>query len=241
MTGGRQVTIEGAAEVLARGGRLWCGADDLSDIRRSVVKRVGDGQAAAVDAALAPLADGEELALGRRARLRAVLTPGHTPGSLCVLVGSVGGAIEGAVCGDTMFIGSVGRTDLPGSDQLSMLRSVLRLAQLPPSAIVFPGHNYAAPPHSTIEAERDSNPWVMQALKLQAAGRLDAPQGLGTSAVATQTTCVPAAPADEAEGAQGEAGRPWWRRHGHDSDGAEFCELCHAGMQPFVAELLAKL
>jgi glyoxylase-like metal-dependent hydrolase (beta-lactamase superfamily II) len=79
-------------------------------------------------------------------------TPGHTPGSQCFLV-------DGRVIsGDTLFIGSCGRTDLPGSDPSAMYYSLTqRLAALPDDAVLLPGHNYGGP-SSTIGDEKRRNP-----------------------------------------------------------------------------------
>src|SRR2546426_3010946 len=68
-------------------------------------------------------------------------TPGHTPGSQCFLV-------DGRlISGDTLFIGSCGRTDLPGSDPTEMYYSLTqRLAALPHDTSLFPGPNYRGPP-----------------------------------------------------------------------------------------------
>jgi glyoxylase-like metal-dependent hydrolase (beta-lactamase superfamily II) len=65
-------------------------------------------------------------------------TPGHTPGSQCFLV-------DGRlVAGDTLFLDGCGRTDLPGGDPALMYESLRKLAALPPSVTVFPGHRYSA-------------------------------------------------------------------------------------------------
>jgi glyoxylase-like metal-dependent hydrolase (beta-lactamase superfamily II) len=81
-------------------------------------------------------------------------TPGHTPGSQCFLV-------DGRlVSGDTVFIGSCGRTDLPGSDPSEMYYSLTqRLSALPDDTVLFPGHNYGGPA-STIGAEKRDNPFM---------------------------------------------------------------------------------
>jgi hydroxyacylglutathione hydrolase len=81
-------------------------------------------------------------------------TPGHTPGSQCFLV-------DGRlVSGDTLFIGSCGRTDLPGSDPSEMYYSLtLRLGALPDNTLLFPGHNYGGP-SSTIGDEKRANPFM---------------------------------------------------------------------------------
>ena len=81
-------------------------------------------------------------------------TPGHTPGSQCFLVG------DRVVSGDTLFIGSCGRIDLPGSDPEQMYYSLTqKLMALPDETILFPGHNYADRPTSTIGDEKQTNPY----------------------------------------------------------------------------------
>ena len=78
-------------------------------------------------------------------------TPGHTPGSQCLLVNGR------LVSGDTLFLDGCGRTDLPGSDAEAMYDSLQRLAALPDGTVVFPGHRYAVPSSATIEAIREQN------------------------------------------------------------------------------------
>jgi glyoxylase-like metal-dependent hydrolase (beta-lactamase superfamily II) len=80
-----------------------------------------------------------------------VHTPGHTPGSQCFLVGNA------LVSGDTLFIGSCGRVDLPGSDPEEMYESLKLLGELPEETILYPGHNYADRPRSTIGDEKKTN------------------------------------------------------------------------------------
>jgi glyoxylase-like metal-dependent hydrolase (beta-lactamase superfamily II) len=82
-------------------------------------------------------------------------TPGHTPGSQCFLVQ------RHLISGDTLFIGACGRCDLPGSNPEEMYDSLTRrLARLDDRTIVFPGHNYAARPYSTIGDEKRFNPYL---------------------------------------------------------------------------------
>jgi glyoxylase-like metal-dependent hydrolase (beta-lactamase superfamily II) len=89
-----------------------------------------------------------------RLRLTFLHTPGHTPGSQCFL-------IDGRlISGDTLFIGSCGRTDLPGSDPSEMYYSLTqRLGALPDDTVLFPGHNYGGP-ESTIGHEKRQNPFM---------------------------------------------------------------------------------
>lgn len=89
-----------------------------------------------------------------RLTIRFLHTPGHTPGSQCFLV-------DGRlISGDTLFIGSCGRTDLPGSDPTEMYYSLTqRLAALPDETVLLPGHNYGGP-SSTIGLEKRQNPFL---------------------------------------------------------------------------------
>lgn len=81
-------------------------------------------------------------------------TPGHTPGSQCFLVE------DQLISGDTLFIGSCGRTDLPGSDPTEMYYSLTqRLHKLPDATVLFPGHNYGGS-SSTLGNEKRSNPFM---------------------------------------------------------------------------------
>lgn len=82
-------------------------------------------------------------------------TPGHTPGSQCFLVD------KRIVSGDTLFIGSCGRIDLPGSDPEQMYYSLTqKLMALPDEMILFPGHNYSAQKTSTMGQEKQGNPYL---------------------------------------------------------------------------------
>jgi hydroxyacylglutathione hydrolase len=92
----------------------------------------------------------DTLAVGRLT-LTFLHTPGHTPGSQCFLVE------DQLISGDTLFIGSCGRTDLPGSDPSEMYYSLTqRLAALPDSTTLLPGHNYGGS-SSTIGTEKRQN------------------------------------------------------------------------------------
>lgn len=99
---------------------------------------------------LAAHASGDTIQVGSVA-VELVHTPGHTPGSQCILVDGK------LVSGDTLFLEGCGRTDLPGSDVEQMYESLQRLAALPPDTIVFPGHRYSMPSSASMEAIRESN------------------------------------------------------------------------------------
>jgi hydroxyacylglutathione hydrolase len=96
-------------------------------------------------------AAGDEVSVGG-VTVKLVHTPGHTPGSQCFLV-------EGAlVSGDTLFIGGCGRVDLPGGDPEQMYYSLTQvLGRLPDETILYPGHDYAHKPVSSIGDEKRDN------------------------------------------------------------------------------------
>lgn len=96
------------------------------------------------------LTDGEEVVVGRN-RLRVLHTPGHTPGGICLYGDGV------VFVGDTLFAGSIGRTDLPGGSSELLLGSIRdKLLSLPDETVVYPGHG----PATTIGEERLHNPFL---------------------------------------------------------------------------------
>ncbi len=79
-------------------------------------------------------------------------TPGHTPGSQCFLVENR------LVAGDTLFLDGCGRTDLPGGDPRELYRSLTqRLAKVPDTAVLFPGHQYSPAPSASMGDTRTHN------------------------------------------------------------------------------------
>ena len=86
------------------------------------------------------------------AGLEIIETPGHTPGGVCYHFRDE----KLLLSGDTLFAGSVGRTDLPGGDMATLMHSLKRLTALPEDTLVIPGHG----PHTTIAAERRGNPFL---------------------------------------------------------------------------------
>jgi glyoxylase-like metal-dependent hydrolase (beta-lactamase superfamily II) len=96
------------------------------------------------------LVEGDRLAVGS---LTLVVrhTPGHSPGGVCL----VGDGM--AVVGDTLFAGSIGRTDLPGADMATLLASIARvLLPLPDATVCYPGHG----PSTTMGEEKRTNPFL---------------------------------------------------------------------------------
>ena len=94
-------------------------------------------------------AEGDEIAVGK-SRFRVLHTPGHSPGGIC-LYG------EGVIfTGDTIFAGSVGRTDFPGGSMAELKRSFSGIISLPPETRIFPGHG----PLTTVKKEKEFNFFV---------------------------------------------------------------------------------
>jgi hypothetical protein len=92
-------------------------------------------------------------------------TPGHCPGGVCLQIGRKGEAGTHLFVGDTLFAGSIGRTDLPGGNYGVLMRSITGvLFGLGDASIVHPGHG----PDTTIGRERQTNPFVLEYLRVSA-------------------------------------------------------------------------
>lgn len=100
------------------------------------------------------LTEGDEIPVGALT-VRVLETPGHTPGGLCFVCG------DALFSGDTLFKGSTGRADL-GGDFDTELRSLKKLALLEGDYRVFPGHSSP----TTLQAERESNPYMLRGMAL---------------------------------------------------------------------------
>lgn len=88
-------------------------------------------------------------------------TPGHCPGGVCLQIGKAGESGRDLFVGDTLFAGSIGRTDLPGGDYDVLMKAITGvLLPLGDDAIVHPGHG----PDTTIGRERTTNPFVVEYL-----------------------------------------------------------------------------
>ena len=98
--------------------------------------------------------EGDRIEFGRHF-LEVIHTPGHTPGGMCLYTNGY------IFTGDTLFVGGIGRTDLPGGSMSQLLLSIkTKLLTLPEETLIFPGHNYGTSPQSTIGKEKQYNPFV---------------------------------------------------------------------------------
>jgi glyoxylase-like metal-dependent hydrolase (beta-lactamase superfamily II) len=126
-------------------------AQSLTRIPRAMLAMFGGRPSPAADQTVK---DGDVVQVGSLS-LKILHTPGHSAGSISILGDGV------VFTGDTLFVGGVGRTDLPGGSWPLMLRSIqTKLLTLPDETLVLPGHNYGASPTSTIRNERLHNPFL---------------------------------------------------------------------------------
>ena len=96
------------------------------------------------------LEDGEEITVAD-ITLKVIHTPGHTPGGICLKVDNI------LFTGDTLFCGSIGRTDLPGGSQQELVNSIKeKLLVFDDNTVIYPGHG----PSSTIGNEKRTNPFL---------------------------------------------------------------------------------
>ncbi len=146
-----------AAAKQALGVPIHLHREDLFLYERAVQQGAMFGLAVAppppVDAFYTP---GETIAFGDY-DVRPHHTPGHCPGGVCLQVGARGTEGRQLFVGDTLFAGSIGRTDLPGGDYATLIRSITTvLFAFGDEAEVYPGHG----PSTTIGHERRTNPFL---------------------------------------------------------------------------------
>ena len=98
--------------------------------------------------------EGDTIDIGKLS-LNVIFTPGHSPGGISLHVNGY------LFTGDTLFVGGVGRTDLPGASWQLMLDSIkTKILTFPDETIIMPGHNYGYAPTSTVKQEKDLNPFI---------------------------------------------------------------------------------
>ncbi|MEM3382710.1 MAG: MBL fold metallo-hydrolase [Nitrososphaerales archaeon] len=94
--------------------------------------------------------DGDVIEVGKL-KIKVIHTPGHSPESICLLIE------KKLLTGDTLFVGSCGRTDLPGGNPEELYHSLLKLMNLDDSIEIYPGHDYGEKPYSMIGYEKRYN------------------------------------------------------------------------------------
>lgn len=97
------------------------------------------------------LKDGDQIKIGTTITLKVIHTPGHSKGGICLQGDNL------VFTGDTLFGGSVGRSDFPGGSHQTLIKSIKeKLLILDDETIVYPGHG----PETTIGEERETNPFI---------------------------------------------------------------------------------
>jgi glyoxylase-like metal-dependent hydrolase (beta-lactamase superfamily II) len=132
-------------------------AETLGKLNHRVLVRLMGGRP--VGKADRLVEDGDLLELGE-VGVRVLHTPGHSPGGICLLA-------EGHLfSGDTLFVGSVGRTDLPGASWQVLSTSLReKVLSLPGETRLWPGHHYGSLTTNSLEAEKRTNPFLREILK----------------------------------------------------------------------------
>jgi len=127
-------------------------ADRLGKVLHKTFSRILGGKGSPRPDVL--LRDDDLIRIGET-HLKVLHTPGHTPGSICLYTNGH------LFTGDTLFVGAVGRIDLPGGSRLQLRMSFReKIFTLPGGTIVWPGHDYGPSSSSTIEHEQHSNPFI---------------------------------------------------------------------------------
>ena len=123
--------------------------EKLSSEMKSLFSFGGDGRAFASAKADIILSDGDRLPFGK-GEIEVLHTPGHTKGGVCYIIGDV------MFTGDTLFRGTIGRTDFPDSDEMEMLESLIKLDKLTDDYKIYPGHELT----STLSYEKQTNKYM---------------------------------------------------------------------------------
>lgn len=92
-----------------------------------------------------------ELSIGKLS-IKFLLTPGHTPDGLCIIVDN-----KVILTGDTLFVDDCGRADLPGGNIKDLFNSLQRIKKLPDKMIIYPGHDYGSKPFDSLSNQKKTN------------------------------------------------------------------------------------
>lgn len=114
-------------------------------IPRTSLKKTSTGQAVKVG--------GLEITL--------IHTPGHTPGSQCMLIKAPEAGGDLLITGDTLFVGTCGRCDLPYSNPQELFHSLSQLKKLDDGTVFYPGHDYGMTPTNSLKNEKRTNPFLL--------------------------------------------------------------------------------
>ena len=103
---------------------------------------------------------GDRIAIGKLS-VQAIVTPGHTPGSQCYLLKGASADEDVLMTGDTLFVGTIGRSDFPYSKPKAYYHSLQKIKALDEKTTFYPGHDYGASPRNTLRKEKKTNPYLM--------------------------------------------------------------------------------
>jgi hydroxyacylglutathione hydrolase len=143
-----------AAMVKKTGAKIIIHEEDAKDLLQTPSYLLDMFKATPSPSADILVKEGDVIQVGKIG-LRVIHTPGHSPGGMSLYMDRM------VFTGDSLFVGAVGRTDFPGSSWEELKTSIWnKLYVLPGETIVFPGHNYGPTPTSTIQYERQHNPFV---------------------------------------------------------------------------------
>lgn len=147
-----------AAAKQALGVPVWLHPDDNFLYERVVEQGLMFGLRVDPQPPIDRFYDGEGPLRFGRYGVRVLHTPGHCPGGVCLAVSKEGETTATLFVGDTLFAGSIGRTDLPGGDMDTLMRSIRDvLLRFPDETVVWSGHGDA----TTIGRERRTNPFLI--------------------------------------------------------------------------------
>ena len=132
---------------------IWCHPADVDEKQKTVTLFGSTFPAVSAFGNISAYVEGDTVSVGP-ITVEVISTPGHTPGSVTLKVGEI------LFTGDTLFRSSIGRTDLPGGDFGTLLRSLKKLGSLEGDYRVCPGHEGL----STLEDERKFNGYLSQAM-----------------------------------------------------------------------------
>ncbi len=156
LTHGHYDHINGLEEIIEKTDAVVCGQSvELDDFIPE-----GAGGLVVPRSILKKTFSGETVTLGSIS-LSLLPTPGHTPGSQCILVKSPGLTGDRLITGDTLFVGTCGRCDFPYSNPEQLFRSLQRLKKLNGDTVFYPGHDYGAVSSNSLDKEKKSNPFLL--------------------------------------------------------------------------------
>jgi len=128
--------------------------DLLKDPQRNLSSFLGDAFSVKAGREIRPLKDNDRISL-EGIEFKVIHVPGHSPGGICLLL--EGTKPPSLFTGDSLFYGSVGRTDFPGASEDALLRSLKeKILTLSPETVIYPGHG----PASTLGEEIKNNPFL---------------------------------------------------------------------------------